>query len=267
MIELTTGIYDNICHADYHALNYVSNSYLSRLNKCPAAAKVKQEDTPALVFGTACHCYILEGAEIFYKQFAVAPVCDKRTKDGKAVFAEFQAKNPDKTIINVADANQIIAMKSAVNNHPFAKSILALGLSEQTVIWTDGDTGIKCKCRPDRIPANGKGLIVDLKTTTDAGEYGFGKSVLSYGYARQAAMYLDGVNTATGSFYDAFVFIAIEKEAPYRVETYMLDAEFIEYGRQEYKRLLALDSECREAKKYPNYQSNELIMLFKPKYL
>ena len=265
---LPPGIYPDIPHDVYHAMHgYVSNSYLSRLNKCPAAAKVPQEDTPALLFGRAVHCYVLEGEEEFFKQFCVAPAVNKRTNGGKAEWAEFCAANPGKGVITADEMRQLTFMREAVYQHPFARMVLADGKSEQTVIWADSATGIKCKCRPDRIPSNGAGVLVDLKTTTDAGEYGFGRSVANYGYARQAAMYLDGINAASGSDFDAFVFVAVEKEPPYRVEVYELDPEFIEWGRMDYQRLLQIEAQCREQGEYPNRQSNEMITLYKPKYL
>lgn len=266
--DIETGVYDGISSADYHGmLDYVSNSYLSKLNKCPAAAKIPQEDIPAFVFGRACHAYVLEGEAVFFKEFCVAPELNKRTNEGKALFAEFQAQNSGKDVITSDDYNKIIEISAAVSNHSFAKAVLADGKSEQSVFWTDAATGIKCKCRPDRIPSNGAGVLVDLKTTSDAGEYGFTRSVSSYGYARQAAFYLDGVNAATGSSFDAFVFVAVEKEAPFRVETYLLDEEFLAWGRYEYRRLLEVEMECRKDGNYPNYQTNELVTLYKPKYL
>lgn len=262
------GIYPDIPHDVYHSMHdYVSNSYLSRLNKCPAAAKVPQEETPALLLGRAVHCYVLEGEDEFFKNFCVAPEVKKRTNGGKAAWAEFCAANPGKDVITSAEMQTLVAMRESVYQHPFARMILAEGISEQTVLWTDANTGIKCKCRPDRIPSNGAGVLVDLKTTGDAGERGFLHSVVNYGYARQAAFYLDGYNAATGADADAFIFIAVEKVAPYRVEIYELDPEFIEWGRMDYQRLLQIELQCREQKQYPNRQSNELITLYKPKYL
>ena len=41
---LSPGVYHNIPAEQYHALPYVSNSYLKRLAKCPANAKVKDPD-------------------------------------------------------------------------------------------------------------------------------------------------------------------------------------------------------------------------------
>lgn len=268
MKELSTGIYSDIPHDVYHSMrDYVSNSYLSRLDKCPAAAKVPQEDTPAMLLGRAVHCYVLEGAEEFDKHFCVAPAVNKRTNGGKAAWAEFCAANPGKDVITADEYQMLIAMREAVYQHPFARMVLAEGLSEQTVIWADSTTGIKCQCRPDRIPSNGVGVLVDLKTTGDAGERGFTHSVVNYGYARQSAFYLDGYNAATGADADAFIFIAVEKIPPYRVETYLLDPEFIRFGRYDYQRLLNIELQCREQGAYPNRQTDELITLYCPKYL
>lgn len=265
---MTTGIYDGIPHADYHAMtDFVSNSYLNRINKCPMAGKKPIEDNANLAFGRAQHCHTLEGMDAFFKEFVVIPKISKTTKEGKAVWKEAEEANPGKSIITADDFQTIQEITDAVMNHKFASTILAQGISEQTVIWQDEATGIWCKCRPDRIPTNGAGVLVDLKTTSDASEYGFGRSVSSYGYARQAAMYLDGANAASGNDFDAFIFVAVEKEFPYRVETYLLDAEYIQWGRSDYRRLLNVELECREKGAWPNYQSDVLITLFKPGYL
>lgn len=267
IVTLGPGIYPDIPAETYHELPFVSNSYLSRLDKCPAAAKVRMEETDALVFGRAAHSYVLEGPEVFCQEFIVAPKIDKRTKAGKEQWAEFQASNVGRGLITADDMATIEAMRDAVHSHPFARKLLGMGVSEQTVIWEDLQTGIMCKCRPDRIPSGGKGVLVDLKTTQDAGEIAFSRSMVKYGYARQAAMYLDGVNRATGETYDAFAFITVEKSEPYRVETYLIDPEFIQWGRLEYQRLLRLEQLCRAEGAYPNYQHSELVTIYKPNYL
>lgn len=265
--NLITGIYDGISSREYHSLKeYVSKSYLSRLDKCPLAAKTPQEDTPAMILGRAGHSYVLE-PEVFHQEFVVTPNVDKRTKGGKEEWAQFQAANAGKDLITADDMVIIEGMRSAVLAHPFAAELLKHGVSEQTVIWEDLGTGIMCKCRPDRIPSGGKGVLVDLKTTADASERGFTNSIVKFGYDLQAAFYLDGVNMATRGNYDAFAFIAVEKTAPYRVETYLLDADFIARGRQEYQRLLRIEQECRAYNFYPHYQQDGLVTIRKPAYL
>lgn len=72
------------------------------------------------------------------------------------------------------------------------------------------------KCKPDlRIPS--LGLIVDLKTTTDASPQKFKWAAKTYDYHLQARHYLD-VASAIDSFeYQHFLFVACEKTAPYNV--------------------------------------------------
>ena len=262
--SIKSGIYVDISNADYHAHPAISNSYLSRLDKCPAAAKVPQESTAAMTFGSAAHCHVLEGAEEFNKRYAVAPVCDKRTTAGKAIFAEFQAQNGGKEILSVADANTILAISKAVKAHPFAAKLLAEGKAEQSVFWQDDSTGMQMKCRPDWL--TNCGVVVDLKTTTDASEHAFTRSVTGYGYHRQAALYLDGLN-AIGEQYDTFVFIAVEKEEPYRVEVYTLDADFVHAGRCDYRRLLYVEESCQLMTSWPAFQNSGITEIIKPAWI
>lgn len=266
--SLEPGIHSDIPASAYHAMtDYVSKSYLKRLDKCPAAAKVPQEDTPAMAFGRASHVFLLEGEEAFIKECAVIPAgIDQRTKAGKEDWAHFKAMNQGKTIITAEEFRRIIEMRQALQKHPFAPKLLADGVSEQTVIWMDAETGVGMKCRPDRIP-DGKGVLVDLKTCSCAGEYEFCRDVVKYGYAMQAALYLDGLNTVTGNEYDAFCFIALSKEPPYQTEVYILDGEFIQYGRDEYRRLLAIELKCRNEQFYPHYKNQGIVTLCKPGYL
>lgn len=273
MNELKPGIYPDIPASDYHGdllKDYVSKSYLKRLDKCPAAARVPQEDSPALAFGRAYHLYCGEGEAAFYRECAVLPSgIDKRTKAGKEAWAQFEAANQGKTLVSADDFQKIQEMDLALKMHPFASKLLAEGQSEQTVIWQDEATGLMCKCRVDRIPNPKKRVLVDLKSCQCAGEYEFGRDVVKFGYALQAAFYLDGINAALGeSVYDAFLFIAQEKEQPYRTETYILDPEFIAYGRSEYQRLIQIEADCRKTGEWPNYAGvGNLVTLFKPAYL
>jgi hypothetical protein len=263
------GIYSDIPAEAYHAMtDYVSKSYLKKLDKCPAAARVPQEDTPAMAFGRASHVYLLEGPEMFFQECAVLPSgINKRTTAGKEEWAQFEAANQGKTLVSGDDFLKLVEMKKALNAHPFASKLLAEGVSEQSVFWQDAEINILMKCRPDRIPDGGKGVLVDLKTCACAGEYEFCRDVVKYGYAMQAAIYLDGLNAVTGNEYDAFCFIALCKEPPYQTEVYILDAVFIQYGRDEYKRLLRIEAECRRTGIYPNYNNSGVSTLCKPGYL
>ena len=96
-------------------------------------------------------------------------------------------------------------------------------------------------------------MIVDVKTTNDASPKAFLNTVIKYGYHRQAAIYIDGYNEVTNGKVDAFFFLVVEKTPPYRVECYTLEDMFINYGREEFHRLLRLEKECRENDFWPHW--------------
>lgn len=268
---MTPGIYHNIPAADYHRLPFVSNSYLKRLAKCPANAKVPMEDTAALLFGRAAHVLILEGEDAFSSEFCLVPKIDKRTKDGKAQWADLELLAAGRNLISMEDYETILQMNASVRMHPFARLLLAEGVSETTIIF-DREAGgqtLRCKARPDRTPAPEMACLLDLKTTEDAGYDAFLRSCLKFGYATQAAFYVDGYNATRGDHpaIDAFAFIAVEKKAPYRCEVYTMDMGFLMWGRGEYERLLKIEADCRKQGFWPPYQNAGAEDLIKPAWL
>lgn len=263
---MNPGVYPNVAFKDYLAINAVSNSYLGRLAECPAKVLVPREDTPSLILGRAVHKAVLEGHEAFNEEFAIGPEVDKRTRAGKEEWAAFEAENQGKQILKKEDSDKVLCMANAVFRHPWASKLLAENATEQTIIWVDKVTGFLCKARPDAVPDEGKMVLIDLKTTSDASEQGFLRSVIKYGYARGSAFYIDGYNSAMKSKIDSFIHIAVEPEEPYRTEIYILDNAFIDWGRQEYKNLLATEKDCRTKGEYPHYKA-PYTTLNKPEYL
>lgn len=265
---MKTGIHYGIPNKDYHALDAISNGYLKKISEVPAKAKVPVKETEAMIFGRGQHCYTLEGPGAFYSEFAVAPEgLDLRTKIGKATMKEFLDANAGKDIIKAAGLAKIKEIDEAVRKHPLAVKMLAEGISEVTAIWEDQETGLLCKCRPDRIPSGGRGVILDLKTCTDASEHGFYRAVSSFGYYRQAAWYIDGVNQAGDKQVDAMVFIAVEKEPPYRTEVYVLGDDYVDFGREECRRLINIEAQCRKENFWPHYLNAGGSDIFKPSWM
>jgi hypothetical protein len=95
--------------------------------------------------------------------------------------------------------------------------------------------------------------MYDLKTTQDA-SVAFEDSILKYGYHRQAAWYLDAANAA-GLGLKEFVLIAVEKDAPFGVQTFALDDSLIAKGRAENRASLALFAECKTSGNWPGYST------------
>jgi exodeoxyribonuclease VIII len=90
---MKTGIYAGISNDAYHGGPGVSKSGLDLIARSPLhywtryldPQRTPTEPTPSMRLGTAIHTAVLEPGE-FAKRHHVAPVVDRRTKDGKAAW-------------------------------------------------------------------------------------------------------------------------------------------------------------------------------------
>jgi hypothetical protein len=113
------------------------------------------------------------------------------------------------------------------------------------------------KCRPD---AWKPGLLVDLKTTVNADPKEFGRTAYNLGYEQSAAHYTDGVFHATGERLP-FIFVLVEKTAPYLVSVVQLDDDALTAGRALNDRAKRIYTDCNETGIWPGYESNAPITL------
>ena len=249
-----SGLIQGVPNNQYHAGPGVSKSQLDHIAKSPAhylaSLTTQRKETPAMRIGSIFHGMILEPETT---HIAVAPVCDKRTKEGKAIFAEFEANNARSCIVTAEEGEMLNGMVTSVRAHPAANALLSgPGIAEGSAYWVDEQSGELCRCRPDFYRQD-LGIIVDLKSTRDASHKEFAKAIGNYGYHRQSAMYADGVEAATGDYIKGFVFVACESTAPYAVAVYQLDMQGVEAGRIEYQRLLQDLADCKASGKFPAY--------------
>ena len=247
----------NINEHDYFAWDAASNSTLSRMKKSPAHCKayldMPVEPTAAMRIGSLIHKRVLEPS-LFDDSYLLTPEgIDRRTKVGKAAWAEFQEILNGREPIKSNELLLANMISDSIDAHPAASHYLDGGRAEVSAFWQDPEFDFPCKCRFDFL--SNTGYIVDLKTTQDASATEFAKSIYKFGYHRQAAMYMDGHTQCTGITPKGFVFIAVEKEPPYAVGVYVLDAESIALGREEYRELLAEFAKCKLENNWPAYSS------------
>jgi exodeoxyribonuclease VIII len=217
----------------YSDTKFISNSMLGYLKKSPKdLARFFEQgsiETPAMAFGRAFHLAILE-PEVFSEKVAIF---NGKTKRGKAwdEFVELN-KGRGREIITSSEFQVIKNMEDALfSNTDIARKLH--GNKEVPMVWQDKLTSVWCKGKVDILNgANGSGQIIDIKTTQDASLDAFRRNAYKYGYNRQASFYLDGFDARE------FIFIVIEKKAPYNVGVFECSNEFIESGREEYMRLL-----------------------------
>ena len=249
-------IYD-LPAVEYHARPEISKSGLDKIAQFPALFKAHQNRPPesddALTIGSATHTLTLE-PEKFTEEFAVMPQgLDRRTKEGKALFAELESSG--KTILTNSQYELVSGIALSVRSHSIALEYLTGGTAE--VSLTAEINGVDVRGRCDYLHNNG--CIADLKTTKSASPRGFAKSVAEYRYHVQAALYTD-LAEANGLFVPDFTFVAVEKTYPYAVAVYQLDREALERGRDLYMRDLAIYKHCMETDDWPAYPEEVQVL-------
>lgn len=248
----------NVPAAEYHVreLGVANNTAMKILrDRSPAhyRAWVDAEDdqeTPALLFGRAYHCRVLE-PERYAAEFVVMPAFgDMRSSTNRAKRDAWLAERPGATVISQADADRIEAMHAALMANPLAAGIMRGGHSEVTMRWVDEQTGVACKARADWwVPGR---FFMDLKTTDDASPRAFARSVEKYGYHVQHAHYCDGAR-ACGEEITNYLILAQEKEFPHVAAVYHIDAAAEVRGFELRERGLQTMQSCLANDTWPGY--------------
>ncbi|MCG5279844.1 PD-(D/E)XK nuclease-like domain-containing protein [Providencia rettgeri] len=245
------GIYYNISNEDYHNGLGISKSQLDLINEMPAEyiwskdAPIDEEKIKPLEIGTALHCLLLEPDE-YYKRYKIGPDVNRRTNEGKKKEKEFfdMCEKEGITPITHDDNRKLMIMRDSALAHPIAKWCLeADGVSESSIYWTDKETDVLCRCRPDRI-ITAHNYIVDVKSSGDIEKFDY--EYYNYRYHVQDAFYSDGYKEVTG-ITPTFLFLVVSTKidcGKYPVRTYVMSEEAKSAGRTAYKHNLLTYAEC-----------------------
>lgn len=214
-------------------INDFIRSPLHFWNRTPLNPKrVKDDPTPAMVFGSLTHCLIL-APDLFDNEFAIAPDVNRRTNEGKAELADFVQNHKGLKIITSEEYDAAIAMRDAMFANSDVKELLGNGCSEEPVTWRREPDGVLCKAKLDYLRS---GLVLDYKTTEDARVSSFSRSVANFGYHRQMAWYMEAAQNHHNESPRGAVLIVQEKSLPQAIAVYALDADAIAYGIAECNR-------------------------------
>lgn len=292
------GIYTDLSNEQYHAdTTAVSRSGLLDFMKAPARywnnylnpLRQPKEQTPEMMFGSAFHTLVLE-PHLFDKQYCVkdmklpepyekplkrdlqAQFGDKvgaeMYEEAKAkeaqykaskdrILADFSAKSAGKVLLTVDQMSTLQFMRDSVLAHDEAKELITGGAAEHSFFWQDPHTGVRCKTRPDYLFDN---MTVDLKTTKDASEREFIKSVANYGYHLQSTMNREGIYHTGGNDIKTHTFICVEKEWPYMTAVYILDQSALDHAHEMFKNTLTEFKKCRESNVWKGYETRVISL-------
>lgn len=219
-----------------------------------------------MILGNALHIATLEPAR-FEAMFHICPPCDRRTKEGKEIYAQEMLKAEGKLMIRqggddsdkaaMGEVESVRGMAAAIHASKTASLFVSgQGQNEVSMLWKDSETGLMCKGRIDRLVAEFEHwkcpVVVELKSARDADDWQFGKDVTKLGYFIQAASYCYGYKEITG-VRPAHVFVAVESSPPFDLKVHTLDDGDLQTGLLQYRELLNRYAACVKSGKWPGY--------------
>lgn len=235
---------------EYRAFPALNQSAAKKLLVSPAHYQAyintPQEETKALRFGTFVHAAILE-PHTLNDLYATAPDVDKRTKEGKAAWAEFATLNEGKTILDAEESalGHLVAShaKMALKHHK-----VAFGLTE--AMYHVDYNGIPLKAAIDGVSGD---YLWDIKTTDDASAAGMLKAIRNYRYNLQAYWYRLVYELATGHRPLGFRFLFVEKEPPFATAVCEVGPELMSWAIADFEKALTLYRDCTASGVWPAY--------------
>lgn len=252
-LDLPHGIHPQVPDEVYHQriLGVVSKGALDKVIESAASYRAwidsGTEETEALFFGRAGHCYLLE-EEVFRARYVVEPdfgylvkhdasgTSKEQGKENRERRDAFRAKHKGATLVTADQFAAMVGIRASLARDPdigpYVRAIWADDGSLQTEVtlkWECPTTGLVCKARTDIF---GEDEILDIKTTQNCRAEPFNRSRKEFGYHRQDAHYRAGA-AAVGRPVKRFRFVAVEKTPPYLLQVYELDPELLLIGERQ----------------------------------
>lgn len=246
-----------LSHSEAKLIRIKTPWHLAQLREHP---QERGAPSPQMQLGSATHCAVLEPEE-FAKRYEVAPDLNKNSNAWK----DFVSKCVENGVTAIAPDmhEKAHGMRASVMQDPEIRDVLANGDAEVSAWWTDPETGLLCKCRPDYVRDYGDSgvLLVDLKTSADASPESFSRSIATFGYHTQCDWYCDGYARASGRPVIGMLFVVVESEFPHACASYTLDEEALLHARHLNARARALYANCQKSGRWVGYGGTRTLGL------
>lgn len=178
-----------------------------------------------------------------------APVAEKLRE-------EWLAGVNGRTVLTAEEYRKLRLMRESALAHPYVRMLVeADGDVEPSIYWTDPETGLLCRCRPDKNIVSRR-ILLDVKTVGDMDR--FAASIEDYRYHVQDAFYSEGHTRHYGEPPAAFLFLAVSTSRDagrYPVRLFSLAPADREIGRAEFRKNLDTVAECERTKIWPGIET------------
>jgi len=219
--------------------DYLSNHQLGHLDDCPAAFQYFLTEAPEPpsndMLEGSCFDIAVQSMDLFHDKV-------KRDANRKTI-AEVDNGN---YLLGWERYDRLLIMAENLHTHPKIKKLLARG-DFQVSVFTELH-GVKVKSRPDFMPSEIP-VIMDFKTTrVNPTARNLRNESAKYRYYRQGSFYLDQQPDRK-----AFLLVWAPKAKPFLPVIEEFTEETLEFGRQEYEKLLALYLRCQQTGEWPGH--------------
>lgn len=242
-----SGLQLNLPYSVYNEDAALRISVLDRISVSPLylKASLDEEDDNSLhlILGRVFHILILQP-----EQLEATTIVVNATTRNTNIYKGIAAQNPEKTVLLKRDYDDLCRMRDRFQTKTLNRSLLNNATCEASCFWTDPIAQIRCKARLDVLATD---YVIDIKTTR-AIRY-FRQDADIFGYIRQAAWYLDAVRAVTGKRIDRFLFIAVERKAPFDSQIFELGQKTLAKARAQNDANLAIYRTCLQSNEWPGY--------------
>jgi len=281
---MTDGVYTDISIDDYHAnTTHVSATVIKYAKESLRhydwyrKGKLPQADKSHFHFGNAFELALLSPTE-YLQSVAVMPEQEwfdvvkaanpevktvRNTTIYKDQHSAWLKANAGKYHINETGPESFETIEEMLSSCYQDKVIQALIKNTEyqlSLFWTDPDTGVKLKTRPD-ICKRKKNVVINLKTTLDGSPQAFSKDMCKYEYPLQAVIEMRGC-LASGIMdkVDKYFWLVVEKVPPYNATVYEFGETDIAACSDNLDFLLNKIKKAQDQNNWPGYsdQGNEL---------
>jgi len=271
------GVYTDIPEEIYRAAPGVSQSELKEFGDAATPLHYKtrepKEVSEDMEFGTVCHAAVLQPERLASSYF-LKPTEYEAEERGKMVLKkwngnatackEWMEDHKSRPVMTMEKLERVHKIAERIRYIPEFKGALDIGQREVAFMKRDPVTGLMLKCRVDlmAMDVNDTTWVFDLKKVQRgcATHEEFSKSAGNYGYFIQASFY----KFVTGA--TKFVFVAFDDSDPYDACMFEPDAESLEIGTQQWRKLLTSYAQCVKEDLWPGYPSG-LQPLSVPKWM
>lgn len=271
-MKFENGIFDNVNINDYHAdKEYMSATTLKEAAKTMAHLRhylyeKEKERKSHFDFGNAFEIALMDvmnGTDEFDSSCALfddlqRPEIEKNFNStlNREWKKDFFDTNKYKYILNASGQESKETMDFMLEScwkTPNIQLLLKNTDYQKTIFWTDEETGIKLKTRPDVCKIN-KQVIIDIKTTKDASPNAFKRDAANYDYPLQAITQIEGViKSGLMSEVDYYYWLAIEKNAPYNAQIYHFTHEDRDWNHDRFRYILERVKEAMDSDIWNGY--------------